>query len=121
MSKCCPLCGGSLDSDVVTILADRGVIVANGRQVPLTGQEMRLFLTLFEARPRVISREGLLSTLYALEQDEAEIKIIDVFICKMRKKLKFLGLSIETAWGRGYWLKFEGKATVVEAAEVEAA
>ena len=43
--------------------------------------------------------------------DEPEVKIIDVFICKLRKKLA--GASggqnyIETVWGRGYALRLPG-------------
>jgi two-component system cell cycle response regulator CtrA len=40
--------------------------------------------------------------------DEPELKIIDVFICKLRKKLSEAtggGSSIETVWGRGYVLR----------------
>lgn len=34
-----------------------------------------------------------------------EIKIIDVFICKLRRKLKPWGIQIETYWGRGYGIE----------------
>lgn len=34
--------------------------------------------------------------------DEPEIKIVDVFICKMRKKLTPFGVQIATVWGQGY-------------------
>ena len=58
-------------------------------------------------RDMTISKEALLSQLYG-GLDEPEIKIIDVFICKIRKKLA--GASngkdyIETVWGRGYMLR----------------
>ena len=40
----------------------------------------------------------------------ADEKIIDVWICKMRKKLAKQGISIETEWGQGYYLTDETKA-----------
>lgn len=52
---------------------------------------------------RLCTKEYLLDCLYAMDPDgEAQIKIIDVFICKIRKKLNHLGFDIETVWGRGY-------------------
>jgi two-component system cell cycle response regulator CtrA len=58
-------------------------------------------------RGTTITKEVFLSHLYG-GMDEPEIKIIDVFICKIRKKLA--GASngkdyIETVWGRGYLLR----------------
>jgi two-component system, cell cycle response regulator CtrA len=40
--------------------------------------------------------------------DEPEVKIIDVFMCKLRKKLANVSNGknyIETVWGRGYVLR----------------
>jgi two-component system cell cycle response regulator CtrA len=42
--------------------------------------------------------------------DEPEIKIIDVFVCKLRKKMEIFGVKIETIWGRGYYMTPEMKA-----------
>lgn len=36
-----------------------------------------------------------------------DIKIVDVFVCKMRKKLRPYGITIDTVWGRGYLLTAE--------------
>lgn len=63
-----------------------------------------MFEQLYAARGGLVSRERLLSNLYLVEADEADIKIIDVFVCKIRKKLRPLGVEISTAWGRGYRL-----------------
>jgi hypothetical protein len=41
---------------------------------------------------------------------DPEIKIVDVYVCKARKKLKGFGVEIETVWGRGYRLSAECKA-----------
>ena len=54
-----------------------------------------------------LTKEAFLNHLYG-GMDEPEVKIIDVFICKLRKKLETaLGGEgyIETVWGRGYVLR----------------
>ena len=54
-----------------------------------------------------LTKEMFLNHLYG-GMDEPELKIIDVFICKLRKKLSMAcgGENyIETVWGRGYVLR----------------
>jgi two-component system cell cycle response regulator CtrA len=54
-----------------------------------------------------LTKEMFLSQLYG-GMDEPEIKIIDVFMCKIRKKLANASNGkeyIETVWGRGYLLR----------------
>ncbi len=91
----------------------------NGIQIHLTGKEMRMLVTLAESPGRTLSKEQLLTSLYTLDTDEPEIKIIDVFICKLRKKLAHAcgGENyIETVWGRGYVLRDPDDMSVIEAA-----
>jgi two-component system cell cycle response regulator CtrA len=54
----------------------------------------------------VLTKEAFLNHLYG-GMDEPEVKIIDVFICKLRKKLAQAGAGnlIGTVWGRGYVLR----------------
>ena len=58
---------------------------------------------------RVVSREALMTALYSgRPQDPPDPKVIDVFICKLRKKLSTATGGenyIETVWGRGYVLR----------------
>lgn len=69
----------------------------------LTKSEATVLLTLLDGR--LHSKEHLLSSLYGGRGgDEPEIRIIDVFICKIRHKLAGSGIVIETLWGRGYRL-----------------
>ncbi len=59
---------------------------------------------LYLRKGSVVSKESFLDHLYG-GMDEPEMKIIDVFICKLRKKIENAGAShpfIETVWGRGY-------------------
>ena len=78
-----------------------------GRNVGLTGKEYKMLELLAQRRGSTITKEMFLSHLYG-GMDEPEMKIIDVFICKLRKKLAEAsgGQSyIETVWGRGYVLR----------------
>lgn len=88
---------------------DRNEIRYGGKRVGnLTGQEGVMFRAFLLANGNVRTKEALLNELYArkfyAEGEMPEIKIIDVFVCKLRKKLEPLGLYIGTIWGRGYYL-----------------
>jgi two-component system, cell cycle response regulator CtrA len=76
-------------------------------RVNLTGKEYRMLELLSLRRGTTITKEMFLSQLYG-GMDEPEIKIIDVFMCKIRKKLAVASGGkdyIETVWGRGYLLR----------------
>ena len=60
---------------------------------------------------RLASKESLMMAIYRdHQQDEAEIKIVDVWVCKMRRKLTPFGIAVQTQWGQGYFLSAEHKA-----------
>jgi two-component system, cell cycle response regulator CtrA len=76
-------------------------------RVNLTGKEYQMLELLSLRRGTTITKEMFLSQLYG-GMDEPEIKIIDVFVCKLRKKLANASNGqdyIETVWGRGYLLR----------------
>jgi two-component system, cell cycle response regulator CtrA len=63
------------------------------------------------------SKDTLMAALYRNDgRDEAEPKIVDVFICKIRKKVSPFGVIIHTSWGQGYYLDQASRATLKEAA-----
>lgn len=74
----------------------------------LTGKESTIFGLLLKLP--LVRKEAFMQELYPHQQDEAEIKIVDVFICKLRTKLEPFGLQIETQWGQGYFMTKETKA-----------
>jgi two-component system cell cycle response regulator CtrA len=95
---------------------DTKTVEINQVRVHLTGKEYQMLEFLSLRKATTVSKEMFLSQLYG-GMDEPEVKIIDVFICKLRKKLA--GASngkdyIETIWGRGYVLREppEGKAKI---------
>lgn len=62
---------------------------------------------------QLVSRQNLLTLIYGLHpQDEPEIKIIDVWICKIRRKMKPYGIEIGTIWGKGFFMPTASKAVV---------
>lgn len=71
--------------------------------VPLTKTEYQILEVLAVRRSRTVSRETILDLLYG-GVDEPEMKIIDVYVCKLRRKLAKMGVEnvIQTVWGRGY-------------------
>ncbi len=108
--KLCPCCGAPLvDDGTVRVDEDGGLVTGKGQVANLTKQEFALFLTMWSGAPRTFSKEQLLNATADYGFDEREIKIVDVFVCKARKKLKPLGIEIETVWGRGYRIVGKGQ------------
>lgn len=111
---CCPVCGSALGEGPVTLHPARGLVVANGRFQALTGTEMRVLQELALSWPNVVPKTRLMDALYGLQGDEPGDKIIDVFICKLRRKIKPLGVAIHTHWATGYSLGAEGAPRIAE-------
>ncbi|AQS87385.1 two component response regulator CtrA [Neoasaia chiangmaiensis NBRC 101099] len=82
--------------------------LVNGAPVHLTGKEYAILELLVLRRGAVLTKDAFLNHLYG-GIDEPEMKIIDVFICKLRRKLQVKGAGnlITTVWGRGYVLREE--------------
>jgi two-component system cell cycle response regulator CtrA len=75
----------------------------------LTTHEAMLFGLLLKRD--LVSKEMAMVGLYGDRPNlDPEIKIVDVYVCKARKKLRGFGVEIETVWGRGYRLSAECKA-----------
>ena len=85
---------------------DSREVTIEGRAVPLTGKEYSILELLVLRKGMVLTKEAFLNHLYG-GMDEPEMKIIDVFVCKLRKKLAQAGADnmIGTIWGRGYMIR----------------
>ncbi|MCU9846563.1 response regulator transcription factor [Defluviimonas sp. WL0024] len=86
---------------------DAKTVEVEGQTVHLTGKEYQMLELLSLRKGTTLTKEMFLNHLYG-GMDEPELKIIDVFICKLRKKLaEATGGEnyIETVWGRGYVLR----------------
>jgi two-component system, cell cycle response regulator CtrA len=95
---------------------DTKTVEVNSARVHLTGKEYQMLELLSLRKGTPLSKEMFLNHLYG-GIDEPEVKIIDVFICKLRKKLANASNGknfVETLWGRGHVLRdpFEEEARI---------
>jgi len=91
----------------LTVNLDAKTVEVAGQRVHLTGKEYQMLELLSLRKGTTLTKEMFLNHLYG-GMDEPELKIIDVFICKLRKKLAAATDGdhyIETVWGRGYVLR----------------
>ncbi len=91
----------------LTVHLEARTAEVDGQPLHLTGKEYGILELLALRKGTTLTKEQFLNHLYG-GMDEPELKIIDVFICKLRKKLATAtgGESyIETVWGRGYVLR----------------
>ena len=102
---------GHSDSLITTgklmVNLDTRTVEVEGQPLHLTGKEYGILELLSLRKGTTLTKEMFLNHLYG-GMDEPELKIIDVFICKLRKKLAAATNGdnyIETVWGRGYVLR----------------
>ena len=91
----------------INVNLDAKTVDVEGDTVHLTGKEYQMLELLSLRKGTTLTKEMFLNHLYG-GMDEPELKIIDVFICKLRKKLSEATGEpsyIETVWGRGYVLR----------------
>ena len=90
---------------------DSKTVMVGGDHVHLTGKEYQISELLSLRKGTTLTKETFLDNLYG-GVDEPDFKIIDVFICKLRKKLADASAGkeyIQTVWGRGYALREPSK------------
>ena len=100
--------------DPVVNLEARNVQL-RGQKLHLTAKEYQILALLALRIGSTLTKEMFLNHLYGGLDDEPEAKIIDVFICKLRKKLANASGGqdyIETVWGRGYALREPTKQAI---------
>ncbi len=102
---------GHSQSEIITgkvkVNLDTRTVEVDGKPLHLTGKEYGILELLSLRKGTTLTKEMFLNHLYG-GMDEPEVKIIDVFICKLRKKLQTAAGGdnyIETVWGRGYVLR----------------
>ena len=102
----------------ILVNLDAKTVEVNNNRVHLTGKEYQMLELLSLRKGTTLTKEMFLNHLYG-GMDEPELKIIDVFICKLRKKLAAAtgGQNyIETVWGRGYVLREPDEIEIRESA-----
>ncbi len=91
----------------LSVNLDSRAVEVESQRLHLTGKEYAMLELLSLRKGTTLTKEMFLNHLYG-GMDEPELKIIDVFICKLRKKLANATGGehyIETVWGRGYVLR----------------
>ncbi len=106
----------------LSINLDERTVEVDGKQLHLTGKEYSILELLMLRKGTPLKKEMFLNHLYG-GIDEPELKIIDVFICKLRKKIQVASGGdnyIETLWGRGYILRDPSEVEMSEKETVDA-
>jgi two-component system cell cycle response regulator CtrA len=91
----------------LTVNVDARTATVDDHPLHLTAKEYGIIELLSLRKNTTLTKEMFLNHLYG-GMDEPELKIIDVFVCKLRKKLSQATGGdnyIETVWGRGYVLR----------------
>lgn len=100
------------------VVLDQGqhAAVVDGRRVNLTAREFDFLETLMLHKGVLLTKERFMTNLYP-DGAAPDSKIVDVFVCKLRRKLAECGAAemIRTVWGRGY-VAFEPTAAAIETA-----
>ena len=102
--------------DKVCINLDSRTVEIDNKILHLTSKEYAILELLAMRKGTVLTKEMFLNHLYG-GMDEPELKIIDVFVCKLRRKLYEASDGrnyIETVWGRGYMLREYDDPTLKE-------
>ncbi len=95
----------TLRDQIAALEAQLGHDIEPSVALGLTASEARVFGTLM--RRGEVTKQQIMGAIYAdrVHDDELpEPRIVDVFVCKIRKKLARYGIEITTIWGQGYGL-----------------
>lgn len=94
----------TISSGGVSFHTCEGVFSVNGQEIHLPYKKHKLLELLFLKRGRTVTKETVFNHLYGWDEPP-EAKIVDVFVCQIRKTLREAGLEqdcIQTVWGQGY-------------------
>lgn len=107
---------GYLTCGNVVLDQEQHAVQVDGRRVPLTAREFDFLQTMMLHKGVLMTKERFMSTLYD-DAEAPDLKIVDVFVCKLRRKLAAAGAAemIRTVWGRGHVLAEPTAAAVAHA------
>ncbi len=111
-----------IETGKVAVNLDAKTVEVEGSPVHVTGKEYQMLELLSLRKGTTLTKEMFLNHLYG-GMDEPELKIIDVFICKLRRKLSVATGGdnyIQTVWGRGYVLRDPNVMADIEPSRVMA-
>ena len=106
-SSSAPNCPSTIQTGDLVVDLNTRIVLIDDKRVHLTGKEYGVLELLSLRKGTTLTKEMFLNHLYS-GVHEPELKIIDVFVCKLRKKLAQATGGyhyIQTIWGRGYMLR----------------
>jgi two-component system, cell cycle response regulator CtrA len=100
---------------------DSRIVTVGDHPLHLTAKEYGILELLSLRKGTTLTKEMFLNHLYG-GMDEPELKIIDVFVCKLRKKLAQAGVDgmIGTVWGRGYMIRDPAESLLADPQPIRA-
>jgi two-component system cell cycle response regulator CtrA len=113
-------CGSIIQAGRLSVDLEAKTASVDGAPVPLTTKEYAILELLALRKGQTLNKTQFLDHIYG-GVDEPDLKIVDVFICKLRKKLERISggeTFIATVWGRGYVLRDQTSRTRLEDREV---
>ena len=108
-------CESTIQTGKLVVNLDTRIVSVDDRPIHLTGKEYGILELLSLHKGTTMTKEMFLNHLYG-GINEPELKIIDVFVCMLRKKLALAtggNHYIETVWGRGHMLRDPDPSTEV--------
>lgn len=81
-----------------------------GEKLLLSPQQSRLLTKLYQGSPGIVTNEQLHTAIARDIEADTTLNHLKVVLCKVRQKLKPLGIAISVHWGRGYSISAEDKA-----------
>ncbi len=91
-----------IDSSEFKLLPEAAAFIKSGKTINLTQREYIIFEELYKNKETPLTRDELI--LCFKNDEKMTVRNIDVHIFSLRKKIKEIGLNIETVWGKGYKL-----------------
>ncbi len=102
----CPLCGHQYSIyEGIFIDEEHHIAIIDGKVIRLSHRTSQFFAGLVKCSPRIATKAYLMDYVYGLEADnEPDQKIVDLYIMRIRRKIKHTRFRVATIWGEGFKL-----------------
>src|SRR5690349_7797078 len=99
MTATCPACGHAVDPHELLVDLNNNTVTRFGLTVFITPTEAEILTCISEAYPTRLKTARLIERVYgAWERPEGGRRSLQVTICKMRRRLAPLGITIPPGW-----------------------
>jgi hypothetical protein len=95
---------GTVNRGPIAINLDAREVEVEGDLVALSDSEWTVLSAIAEANGEIVTAPMIMGALYHGSAKAAGIKIVDVLVCRMRRKLGVAADLLDVVWGRGYFL-----------------